>query len=182
LLSARQIWKNFITMTGLVDSTAAPDLIDAEGFRHNVGIILVNGQGRVFWARRSGQSAWQFPQGGIRRDETPEDAMFRELFEEVGLEAEDVQVMGCTRGWLSYRLPAHLVRRHSLPLCIGQKQRWFVMRLVGDESRVRLDAGDKPEFDAWRWVYYWRPVREVVAFKRSVYRRALKELAPHALS
>ncbi|MFO1435405.1 MAG: RNA pyrophosphohydrolase [Gammaproteobacteria bacterium] len=157
------------------------DVIDEEGFRHNVGIILTNEHGRVFWARRAGQTAWQFPQGGIRSNETPEDAMFRELHEEVGLVASDVQVMGCTRDWLFYRLPTNLIRRHSKPLCIGQKQRWFVLRLTGDESRVCLNGGEKPEFDAWRWVYYWRPLREVVAFKRAVYRRALRELAPHAL-
>jgi putative (di)nucleoside polyphosphate hydrolase len=163
-------------------TTVAPDVIDADGYRHNVGIILMNARSRVFWARRAGMDAWQFPQGGIRQDETPEVALYRELHEEVGLSDEDVQIIGCTRDWLSYRLPRHLVRRNSHPLCIGQKQRWYVLRLTGDETRVRLDAGDKPEFDAWRWVYYWRPLREVVAFKRAVYRSALRELAPHALS
>jgi putative (di)nucleoside polyphosphate hydrolase len=182
LLNALQLWKNFRIMSEFAEIMDVTDVIDEEGFRHNVGIILTNAHGRVFWARRAGQAAWQFPQGGIRSNETPEDAMFRELYEEVGLDASDVQVMGCTRDWLFYRLPANLIRRHSKPLCIGQKQRWFVLRLTGDESRVCLDAGEKPEFDAWRWVYYWRPLREVVAFKRAVYRRALRELAPHALS
>ena len=154
------------------------DMIDADGFRRNVGIILSNGDRRVFWARRRGMDAWQFPQGGIRRDETPEMAMYRELQEEVGLETDHVEVVGCTRDWLFYRLPKNLIRRGSRPLCIGQKQIWFVLRLTGDESHVCLDTNDKPEFDAWRWVHYWRPAREVVSFKRSVYRRALRELAP----
>ena len=157
------------------------DRIDAEGFRHNVGIILMNAQRRVFWGRRAGMEAWQFPQGGIRHGETPAMAMYRELGEEVGLSPEAVEVMACTREWLSYRLPRHLVRRDSRPLCIGQKQLWYVLSLKGDESRVRLDTGEKPEFDAWRWVYYWRPLREVVAFKRAVYRQALRELAPFVL-
>ncbi len=161
--------------------TERADVIDDEGYRLNVGIILANRRKHVLWARRSGMNAWQFPQGGIRPNETPEEAMYRELREEVGLEPGDVDVIGCTRGWLSYRLPERLIRHGRLPLCIGQKQVWYMLRLTSDESRVRLDRADPPEFDAWRWVYYWRPLREVVAFKRGVYRRALRELAPLVL-
>ncbi|QIT54043.1 RNA pyrophosphohydrolase [Aquisalimonas sp. 2447] len=153
-------------------------MIDSDGFRANVGIILSNEEGRVFWGRRIGQNAWQFPQGGIKRDETPEQALYRELHEEVGLEPAHVEVIGATAGWLRYHLPRHLVRRHQRPLCIGQKQQWFLLRLVGGESAVRLDASGSPEFDDWRWVDYWRPARDVVFFKRHVYRRALRELAP----
>lgn len=156
-------------------------MIDEEGFRPNVGIILVNDVGRVLWARRIGQDSWQFPQGGIQPGEQPEEAMYRELHEEVGLEPGHVKVMGCTRGWLRYRLPKRFIRRNCVPVCIGQKQRWYVLHFLGDASDVRLDAGDKPEFDHWRWVHYWRPLREVVFFKRGVYRRALNELAPLAL-
>jgi putative (di)nucleoside polyphosphate hydrolase len=104
--------------------------------------------------------------------------MYRELREEVGLGPEHVDVLGCTRGWLRYRLPQRMIRRHRKPVCIGQKQVWYMLRLVGDECHVRLDCCDRPEFDHWRWVDYWYPLREVVAFKRDVYRRALKELAP----
>lgn len=155
-------------------------MIDPDGFRPNVGIILTDGDGRVFWARRIGQEAWQFPQGGIDHNETPRDALYRELAEEVGLEPQHVELVGGTTRWLRYHLPRHLIRRNRRPLCIGQKQLWFMLRLVGSEESVRLDAGDKPEFDHWCWVDYWRPVREVVFFKRQVYRRALKELAPLA--
>ncbi len=150
-------------------------MIDADGFRPNVGIILCNRQGRVFWARRIGQDAWQFPQGGIQRRESPEEAMFRELREETGLAPDDVDLLGSSRRWLRYRLPRHLIRRHSYPRCIGQKQRWFLLRLVAGEEAVRLDASGHPEFDTWRWVDYWRPAEEVVSFKRGVYRRALEE-------
>ncbi|MGB5304659.1 MAG: RNA pyrophosphohydrolase [Gammaproteobacteria bacterium] len=153
-------------------------MIDSDGFRPNVGIILTNPQGRLLWARRIGQEAWQFPQGGIHTDETPAEAMFRELGEEVGLQPEQVEVMGSTRGWLRYRLPRQYVRRTSRPLCIGQKQVWFMLRLLCKDSAVSLDLTGKPEFDHWRWVDYWHPLGEVVAFKRNVYRRALKELAP----
>ncbi len=151
-------------------------MIDGKGFRLNVGIVLCNDAGYVFWARRAGMRSWQFPQGGIKPRENPEAAMFRELYEETGLGRDDVEVIGRTRDWLHYRLPERYIRRHSLPLCIGQKQLWFLLRLRAAEDRIRLDRSAKPEFDAWRWVEYWHPVREVVYFKREVYRRALTEL------
>ncbi|MGH8379071.1 MAG: RNA pyrophosphohydrolase, partial [Gammaproteobacteria bacterium] len=97
-------------------------MIDAEGFRANVGIILADGAGRVFWARRVGQSGWQFPQGGIQEGETPEAALFRELAEEIGLEPGHVEILGSTRHWLRYRLPQRYQRHDLAPLCIGQKQ------------------------------------------------------------
>ncbi len=153
-------------------------MIDADGFRPNVGIILCNDAGRLFWGRRCGQEAWQFPQGGIKRHETAEQALFRELAEEVGLAPDQVSLMGRTRGWLRYRLPPHLIRRRSRPLCIGQKQVWFLLRMLCPEEAVRLDHCRRPEFDRWCWVDYWRPADEVVDFKKQVYRRALRELAP----
>ena len=153
-------------------------MIDRDGYRPNVGIVLCNCKNEVFWGKRVREHAWQFPQGGINHQETPEQALYRELNEEVGLEPEDVRILACTRGWLRYRLPQRLVRTHSQPLCIGQKQKWFLLRLLSDETRVRMDLTGKPEFDGWRWVSYWYPLGQVVTFKREVYRRALKELAP----
>ncbi len=153
-------------------------MIDSDGFRPNVGIIVANDENRVLWARRIRQDAWQFPQGGIRRNEDPVQAMYRELSEEIGLLPEHVEIIGSTRGWLRYRLPERMVRRNCSPLCIGQKQKWFLLRLIGSDSAVCLDRGDKPEFDRWCWVDYWRPAQEVVFFKQQVYRSALEELAP----
>lgn len=153
-------------------------MIDSEGYRPCVGIVLSNREGRLFWAKRIGQNSWQFPQGGIQSHESPREALYRELYEETGLRAEHVEVIGSTRRWLRYRLPKHLIRRRSAPVCIGQKQRWFLLRMLGDDECVCLDTSDRPEFDNWRWVDYWRPMREVVFFKRGVYRRALRELAP----
>ena len=155
------------------------DWIDAEGFRANVGIILVNADDKLMLGGRVGAKGWQFPQGGVLQGEEPEQAMFRELHEEVGLQPDDVRVLGATRDWLRYRLPDKFVRKHSTPLCIGQKQRWYILRLVSDEGRVRFDCGTKPEFDRIRWVPFWRPVNEVIYFKRRVYARALYELGPH---
>ena len=155
------------------------DWIDAEGFRANVGIILVNADNKLLLGGRVGAKGWQFPQGGMLVDEEPEIAMFRELREEVGLEPDDVEVLGVTADWLRYRLPDKFIRRHSKPLCIGQKQRWFILRMLADEERVRFDRCDKPEFDRIRWVQFWRPVNEVIYFKRRVYACALHELGHH---
>lgn len=159
--------------------TDMTDHIDSEGFRANVGIILANADGKLLLAGRIGNKGWQFPQGGMMRGESDTDAMFRELHEEVGLVAADVEILGCTRDWLRYRLPDKYVRRGSKPLCIGQKQRWFMLKLVGSEDRVRFDRCDSPEFDRWRWVDFWKPVNEVIYFKRRVYASALHELGPH---
>ena len=132
----------------------------------------------VFWGKRIGQHSWQFPQGGIDPGETAEEAMFRELHEETGLKPEDVNIVGSTSGWLRYRLPKHMVRNHSTPVCIGQKQRWFLVHLVSDDSCFNLRSTNKPEFDGWRWVDFWKPADEVIYFKRDVYKQALSELAP----
>ena len=153
-------------------------MIDKEGFRANVGIILANCDGEVFWGKRIGQTSWQFPQGGIDPGETPLEAMYRELHEETGLLAKHVEVIGCTKDWLRYRLPKHMIRHRSNPTCIGQKQRWFLLRLTCSDNSVNLRATNIPEFDGWRWVDYSYPAQEVVYFKRQVYEMAMKELKP----
>lgn len=155
-------------------------MIDPDGYRQNVGIVLLNEDSRVFWARRVGMRSWQFPQGGIKRNEDPVDAMYRELFEEIGLERHDVELVAQTRKWLHYDLPERYIRKRSYPVCIGQKQIWFMLRLLSPEHRIRLDCSVKPEFDSWTWVDYWHPVDDVVYFKREVYQRALSELSCHA--
>ena len=151
-------------------------MIDSQGYRSNVAIVLSNSQGQLFWAKRIGMDAWQFPQGGIRKDESAEDAMYRELQEETGLLPEHVKLIGCTQEWLRYRLPKRFIRKQSSPVCIGQKQIWYLLELLAEDSEVRLDACRKPEFDHWRWVDFWHPVNEVVEFKRKVYETALQEL------
>ncbi len=156
----------------------APSVIDSDGFRPNVGIMLANSEGRLLWARRiGGKDAWQFPQGGINRGESAKDALYRELKEEVGLEPNAVEILGSTRGWLRYRLPKRYIRHGQNPVCIGQKQKWFLLKMLAPDEAVRLDVNDKPEFDHWEWVSYWYPLDQVVTFKREVYRRAMKEMA-----
>ena len=157
-------------------------MIDAKGYRLNVGIVLCNDAGHVFWARRAGMQSWQFPQGGIKQNEAPQEALYRELYEETGLSTNDVEIIGRTQDWLHYRLPSRYIRRNSRPLCIGQKQIWYLLRLQSEESNIHLERTGKPEFDAWRWVDYWYPLQEVVYFKREVYRKALTELGAYLIS
>lgn len=157
-------------------------MIDKEGFRHGVGIILVNSKRQLFLAKRIGKDAWQFPQGGMMDDETPEESMFRELKEEIGLLPEHVKIIGSTKRWLRYRLPKRLIRHHSQPLCIGQKQKWFLLRFVNEDTSIDLTVTESPEFDSWAWVSYWYPLTQVVSFKRRVYNLAMKEFARIVLS
>lgn len=151
-------------------------MIDDKGYRHNVGIVLCNDRNQLFWARRANQGGWQFPQGGINEGESPDEAMYRELYEEIGLKECQVEVLGKTGDWAHYDLPERFIRQGSLPLCVGQKQIWFMLKLLGDESQIRFDCSDTPEFDSWRWVEYWEPAFDVVYFKRNVYLSALTEM------
>lgn len=152
-------------------------MIDFDGYRPNVGIVICNRKGQVLWAKRYGQNSWQFPQGGINDNETPEQAMYRELYEEVGLSKKDVKVLYVSKYWLRYKLPKRLLRHDSKPMCIGQKQRWFLLQLTSEDKSVNMNSTKSPEFDGWRWVSFWYPVRQVVSFKRDVYRKAMKEFA-----
>lgn len=153
-------------------------MIDQKGYRPCVAIIIKNAKGELFWARRIGQDSYQFPQGGIKDGETPVEAMYRELYEEVGLLEGDVKLVSYTRRWLRYDLPKKYIRYHSKPVCIGQKQKWFLLELIADESKINFNTTVTPEFDEWKWVNYWHPVKEVIDFKKRVYRLALKEFEP----
>ena len=153
-------------------------MIDEQGYRPNVGIILCNPQDQVFWARRCGQNGWQFPQGGINPQESPEQALYRELHEEVGLTPEHVHIIGRTQDWLRYDIPAHYLRASRSSHFRGQKQIWFLLRFLGNAEHVRLNVCDRPEFDCWRWEEYWSTLEQIVDFKRAVYQQALHELAP----
>jgi putative (di)nucleoside polyphosphate hydrolase len=152
-------------------------MIDRDGYRPNVGIILCNAKNEVFWGKRVKEHSWQFPQGGIKAGETPELALYRELKEEVGLEPHHVRILGRTRDWLRYDVPERWLRREWRGHYRGQKQIWFLLRLIGRDCDVCLRASEKPEFDAWRWNDYWMPMESVVDFKREVYQKALQELA-----
>lgn len=149
-------------------------MIDEDGFRANVAMVICNDHDQVLWARRFGEMSWQFPQGGMRPNESPEEAMLRELREEVG--TDRVEILGRTRDWLRYEIP-YKSRSRARSRYRGQKQIWFLLRFLGDEREINL-ATAQPEFDDWRWVDYWAPINEIIEFKRKVYLTALCELAP----
>ncbi len=153
-------------------------VVDKAGYRLNVGIILVNEYNELFWGRRVGHDAWQFPQGGVAKNESAMMAMYRELKEEVGLDSGDVEILGVTRRWLRYKLPKQYVRQGTRPLIIGQKQKWFLLKLLTHSQKIRLDISDSPEFDSWCWVNTDYPAEHVIFFKKQVYRQAIKELIP----
>ena len=152
-------------------------MLDREGFRPNVGIIMLNANNEVWWGKRVREHSWQFPQGGIKYGESPEQAMFRELEEETGLLPQHVKIIGRTRDWLRYEVPDHFIKREIRGHYRGQKQIWFLLRMVGRDCDVNLRASSHPEFDAWRWHDYWVPLDTVIEFKRGVYQMALQELS-----
>jgi putative (di)nucleoside polyphosphate hydrolase len=152
-------------------------MLDREGFRPNVGIILLNAHNEVFWGKRLREHSWQFPQGGIKYGETPLQAMYRELHEETGLRPEHVKIIGRTRDWLRYEVPDKFIKREVRGHYRGQKQIWFLLRMIGRDCDICLRATDHPEFDAWRWNDYWVPLDAVIEFKRDVYQLALTELS-----
>ncbi len=152
-------------------------MIDRDGYRPNVAIVLINGKNQVFWGKRIKEHAWQFPQGGIKPGETPEQAMYRELQEETGLLPQHVKILGRTRDWLHYNVPTHWVKREWRGTYKGQKQIWFLLRLCGRDCDISLRASGHPEFDAWRWHDYWVPLEAVIDFKRESYRLGLEQLA-----
>ena len=153
-------------------------MIDNDGYRKNVGIILCNSRNKLLICKRLGEESWQFPQGGFEKNENAESAMFRELFEEVGLKKNDISILGITNSWLKYDLPKKYQRKTNNKLCIGQKQKWFLLRLISDDTNIVFSNSKRPEFDSWQWVEDDKPMEIVIDFKRDVYKKALEELMP----
>jgi len=153
-------------------------VIDSEGYRANIGIVITNEKKQILLAKRYKQDAWQLPQGGIDKGETELEALYRELEEEVGLAPKQVSLLAKTPKWLRYELPMEHIRRKQKPTCIGQKQVWYLLKLVSNDSDISLSLHNKVEFDDWKWVDYWNPVDEVINFKKEVYEDMLKALAP----
>ncbi len=144
-------------------------------YRPCVGILLFNGDGKIFVAQRidRDEEAWQMPQGGIDKGETPADAAFRELEEEIG--TANAEIVAESEKWLDYDLPPELVGKVWKGRYRGQTQKWFAMRFTGSDADIRIDAVEHPEFDAWQWVSVDDLVDLIVPFKRNVYEQIVDE-------
>ena len=153
-------------------------MLDQDGYRPNVGMILVNSENQVFWGRRKGEDSWQFPQGGVAPQESLEEDLFRELNEELGLLKSHVSIIAQTQNWLYYDVPGRY-NLNGKGHYRGQKQIWFLLKFIGQDYHINLRSSDVQEFDAWCWINYWEPRELVVNFKQDVYTKALNELAPH---
>lgn len=163
-------------------SLASNIVIDEDGFRPNVGMVIFNSNAQVLWARRSRQHSWQFPQGGVNNDETPEEAMFRELYEELGLSSKDVYIAQTSQHWYRYKVPKNCRSSKADAGYLGQKQRWFLLGLNDQEQlNFAFNNQTRPEFAECAWVSYWYPLRQVVSFKKDVYRKVLTEFSSTVL-
>jgi len=153
-------------------------------YRPNAGAVLFNRRGEVFIGRRRAGAgvhlaqAWQMPQGGIDAGETPQQAVLRELAEEIG--TARAEIIDEYPEWLTYDLPPELIGQALGGRYRGQKQRWFALRFLGEDHDIRLDAHTPPEFDAWRWAALVELPALAVPFKRTIYSRLATAFARHA--
>ena len=147
-----------------------------EGYRLNVGIIVANSVGELLLCKRKGMNSWQFPQGGIDKNEDPLRAAKRELFEEVGISSKYVELIKSSNYWYKYNVPARNRRKIFVNKKFkGQKQKWFLFKLKKN-TQISFENDPDNEFENFKWVSYWYQLAVIVSFKEAVYRNALNEL------
>ena len=151
---------------------------DEKHYRKNVGITLINNKQQIFIAKRCKQDVWQLPQGGVDKNETILNAMFRELNEEIGLKKNHIEIISKMPQWLYYDIPETYRKQANKSKYIGQKQLWFLLKLVSSDKNIKLDTYKIIEFDKWQWVDYWYPLKKVVSFKKQVYKKMLETFLP----
>ena len=147
-----------------------------KNYRKGVGMVIVNRKGQFFLGKRIGADAWQFPQGGIDEGETPEVALYRELYEETGLKKEKVEIIDISKKWLVYHIP-HVFQRSNKKYD-GAMQKWFLLRFIGEDGDdINLNATEHAEFDSWKWSDRKTAIKSVIKFKRKVYESILQEFS-----
>lgn len=160
----------------VTETTDPPARTDPENlpYRRGVGVILFNNESRVFAAQRLDMisEAWQMPQGGIDAGETPLQAAFRELSEEIG--TNKAELLAESREWYRYEIPPDLIPRIWGGRFRGQEQKWFALRFLGQDSDINIET-ETPEFRAWRWANLEELPSMIVPFKRALYDRLVAE-------
>ncbi|GHF20393.1 RNA pyrophosphohydrolase [Kordiimonas sediminis] len=154
-------------------------MTDTLPYRKCAGIMLLNPEGLIFTGERiDTPGAWQMPQGGIDPGETPREAAFRELEEEIGVPQSAIKLLAETADWVTYDLPPSLLGKVWQGKYRGQKQHWALMQLNAPESVINIHT-KHPEFMAWRWSSPAEVIRDIVPFKRDVYKTVIDEFAPY---
>ena len=151
---------------------------EATLYRPNAGIIIFNKKGKLLWCKRKTGDGWQFPQGGIDEGESPEDAILRETYEEVGLQSKHIEIIKENERWIEYDVPKEKIPKYfSLKNrnFKGQRQKWFLARFLGEDHEINLNLHNQIEFTDWTWSSYWHPVAAGVVFKRDSYRKVLND-------
>ena len=149
-------------------------------YRANVGVMVLNKSGDVFVAQRLEHyaNAWQMPQGGIDPGEAPAEAALRELEEETGINSSKVVILAETQNWIPYELPPDLIPKLWNGKYRGQKQKWFLMRFLGEDTDIDIET-EEPEFSSWKWIAPSALPDAIVPFKRDVYVAVLEAFQSH---
>lgn len=147
-------------------------------YRSGVGIMVINKKKEIFVGKRidNHSDAWQMPQGGLDVAESEDNAMFRELKEETGIDESDVRIIQKSSGHYYYNLPYKLQKKFWGGKYLGQKQRWYLVEFIGDESEISVETQD-PEFSDWKWIPNADIIGAIVAFKRDLYQDVIDEFA-----